>query len=197
MELLISRIKKDGIGREGGVIKVDSFINHQMDTALMNEMGKEFARRFAEERVDKILTIEASGIGIAVTTAIHLGMIPAVFAKKSQPNTMTERYYGAEIKSFTKGTTSIAKVTKSYLQAGERILIIDDFMAHGEAGLGLISIAEQAGCTVVGVGAVVEKVFQGGGNRIREKGYRVESLAMVKNVTPEGVIEFVDDASAL
>lgn len=191
MELLIERIKKDGIGREGGIIKVDSFINHQMDTELMNEMGKEFARLFQHERVDKILTIEASGIGIAVVTAIHLGMIPAVFAKKSQPNTMTERYYGAEVKSFTKGVTNIAKVTKSYLNAGGRILIIDDFMAHGEAALGLISIAEQAGCKVVGVGVVVEKVFQGGGDRIREKGYRVESLAMVKNVTDEGIIEFV------
>lgn len=192
MELLINRIKKDGIGREGGVIKVDSFINHQMDTELMNEMGKEFARLFGNKKIDKILTIEASGIGIAVVTALHLGMIPAVFAKKSQPNTMTERYYGAEIKSFTKGTTNIAKVTKSYLNEGENILIIDDFMAHGEAALGLISIAEQAGCKVVGVGAVVEKVFQGGGNRIREKGYHVESLAMVKGITDDGVIEFVE-----
>lgn len=190
MELLVNRIKKDGIGREGGIIKVDSFINHQMDTELMNEMGKEFARLFKDKKIDKILTIEASGIGIAVVTAIHLGMIPAVFAKKSQPNTMTERYYGAEVKSFTKGTTSIAKVTKSYLNAGENILIIDDFMAHGEVALGLISIAEQAGCHVVGIGAVVEKVFQGGGDRIREKGYHVESLAMVTGITEDGVILF-------
>lgn len=193
MKLLIDRIKKDGIGREGGVIKVDSFINHQMDTNLMNEMGKEFAEYFSHKKVDKVLTIEASGIGIAVTTAIHLGMVPAVFAKKSQPNTMTERYYGAEVKSFTKGTSSIAKVTKSYLNSGENILIIDDFIAHGEATLGLISIAEQAGCNVVGVGIVVEKVFQGGGKRIRDLNYDVKSLAMVKNITDDGIIEFVSE----
>ena len=192
MKLLIDRIKKDGIGREGGVIKVDSFINHQMDTALMNEIGKEFARRFSEKKVDKILTIEASGIGIAVAAAFHMGMIPAVFAKKSLPNTMTERYYGAEVRSFTKGTTSLAKVTKNYLTAGENILIIDDFMAHGEAAIGLISIAEQAGCRVVGIGAVVEKVFQGGGDRIRNMGYHLESLAMVRGISADGTILFAE-----
>ncbi len=193
MKELIDRIKQDGIGRAGGIIKVDSFINHQMDTGLIAAIGREFARAFERDAVDKILTIEASGIGIAVAAAMSMGMIPAVFAKKSQPNTMTEQYYGAEIRSFTKGTVSLAKVTKSYLNAGERILIIDDFLAHGEASLGLISIAEQAGCTVVGVGAVVEKMFQGGGNKIRAKGYKVVSLAMVREVTDEGEIVFEEE----
>lgn len=193
MKLLIDRIKKDGVGRIGGVIKVDSFINHQMDTALIDEIGKEFARLFQEDKVDKILTIEASGIGVAIFAAYHMNKIPVVFAKKSQPNTMTEQYYGAEIKSFTKGITSLAKVTKSYLSKGENILIIDDFMAHGEAAMGLIEIVEQAGGNVVGVGAVVEKVFQRGGDRIRKNGYKMASLAMVKGITDEGVIEFVNE----
>ena len=190
MKALIDRIKKDATCLPGGIIKVDSFINHQMDTALVDEIGAEFARLFQNEKIDKILTIEASGIGFGVTTGLHLGKIPVVFAKKTQPSTMTEKYYAAEVKSFTKGTTSIAIVTKKYLQEGENILIIDDFLAHGEASAGLISIAEQAGCHVVGVGAVVEKVFQNGGNKIREQGYRVESLAMVEKVNDDGSLVF-------
>lgn len=190
MKALIDRIKKDGIGRKGGIIKVDSFINHQMDTELVNEIGKEFAERFKGEKIDKILTIEASGIGIALFTAVHLGMIPVVFAKKSQPNTMVENFYSSEVKSFTKGTVSVAKVTKDYLKEGEKILIIDDFMAHGEAGIGLIDIVNQAKCTVVGMGAVIEKVFQGGGDRIRKMGYKMESLAKIKEITDEGEIIF-------
>ena len=190
MKILIERIKRDGIGKKGGIIKVDSFINHQLDTMLVNEIGKEFSKRFANEKVDKILTIEASGIGIAVMSAIHFEMVPVVFAKKSQPNTMTENFYASEIKSFTKGTISIAKVTKNYLKEGENILIIDDFMAHGEAGLGLIDIVNQAKCNVVGVGAVIEKTFQGGGDRIRKLGYKVESLAKISAVTDDGEIIF-------
>lgn len=190
MKQLIDRIKKDGIGRQGGIIKVDSFINHQMDTALVYEIGKEFAKRFEQEKIDKILTIEASGIGIAVMCSIHMGMIPVVFAKKSQPNTMTENFFASEVKSFTKGTISIAKVTKSYLNEGENVLIIDDFMAHGEAGLGLIDILHQAKCNVVGVGAVIEKTFQGGGDRIRKQGYKMESLAKISAITDEGEIIF-------
>lgn len=190
MKALIDRIKKDATCLPGGIIKVDSFINHQMDTALVDEIGAEFARLFQNEKIDKILTIEASGIGFGVTTGLHLGKIPVVFAKKTQPSTMTEKYYAAEVKSFTKGTTSIAIVTKKYLQEGENILIIDDFLAHGEASAGLISIAEQAGCHVVGVGAVVEKVFQNGGNKIREQGYRVESLAMVEKVNDDCSLVF-------
>ena len=190
MKALIDRIKKDATCLPGGIIKVDSFINHQMDTALVDEIGAEFARLFQNEKIDNILTIEASGIGFGVTTGLHLGKIPVVFAKKTQPSTMTEKYYAAEVKSFTKGTTSIAIVTKKYLQEGENILIIDDFLAHGEASAGLISIAEQAGCHVVGVGAVVEKVFQNGGNKIREQGYRVESLAMVEKVNDDCSLVF-------
>lgn len=190
MQKLIDRIKKDGIGKKGGIIKVDSFINHQMDTSLVNEIGKEFAHRFKDVRVDKILTIESSGIGIAIMCAIHMNNIPVVFAKKSQPNTMTENFYSSEVKSFTKGTVSVAKVTRSYLNPGENILIIDDFMAHGEAGIGLIDIVNQSGGNVVGVGAVIEKTFQGGGDRIRSMGYKMESLAKIKDVTDDGEIIF-------
>ena len=190
MKLLIDRIIKDGEGREGHIIKVDSFINHQMDMKLMDEIGKEFARRFEGLGLNKILTIEASGIGIAVITSVHMGYIPVVFAKKSQPNTMTERYYGAEVKSFTKGTVSLAKVTKKYLQPGEKVLIIDDFMAYGEASRGLISLVQQAGGEVVGLGAVVEKAFQGGGQKLRDEGYKVESLAVISKIHDDGTLEF-------
>ena len=190
MKLLIDRIIKDGEGREGHIIKVDSFINHQMDMKLMDEIGKEFARRFEGLGINKILTIEASGIGIAVITSVHMGYIPVVFAKKSQPNTMTERYYGAEVKSFTKGTVSLAKVTKKYLQPGEKVLIIDDFMAYGEASRGLISLVQQAGGEVVGLGAVVEKAFQGGGQKLRDEGYKVESLAVISKTHDDGTLEF-------
>ena len=190
MKLLIDRIIKDGEGREGHIIKVDSFINHQMDMKLMDEIGKEFARRFEGLGINKILTIEASGIGIAVITSVHMGYIPVVFAKKSQPNTMTERYYGAEVKSFTKGTVSLAKVTKKYLQPGEQVLIIDDFMAYGEASRGLISLVQQAGGEVVGLGAVVEKAFQGGGQKLRDEGYKVESLAVISKIHDDGTLEF-------
>ena len=190
MKLLIDRIIKDGEGREGHIIKVDSFINHQMDMKLMDEIGKEFARRFEGLGINKILTIEASGIGIAVITSVHMGYIPVVFAKKSQPNTMTERYYGAEVKSFTKGTVSLAKVTKKYLQPGEKVLIIDDFMAYGEASRGLISLVQQAGGEVVGLGAVVEKAFQGGGQKLRDEGYKIESLAVISKIHDDGTLEF-------
>ena len=190
MKLLIDRIIKDGEGREGHIIKVDSFINHQMDMKLMDEIGKEFARRFEGLGINKILTIEASGIGIAVITSVHMGYIPVVFAKKSQPNTMTERYYGAEVNSFTKGTVSLAKVTKKYLQPGEKVLIIDDFMAYGEASRGLISLVQQAGGEVVGLGAVVEKAFQGGGQKLRDEGYKVESLAVISKIHDDGTLEF-------
>ena len=192
MKLLIDRIIKDGEGREGHIIKVDSFINHQMDMKLMDEIGKEFARRFEGLGINKILTIEASGIGIAVITSVHMGYIPVVFAKKSQPNTMTERYYGAEVKSFTKGTVSLAKVTKKYLQPGEKVLIIDDFMAYGEASRGLISLVQQAGGEVVGLGAVVEKAFQGGGQKLRDEGYKVESLAVISKIHDDGTLEFTN-----
>ena len=190
MKLLIDRIIKDGEGREGHIIKVDSFINHQMDMKLMDEIGKEFARRFEGLGINKILTIEASGIGIAVITSVHMGYIPVVFAKKSQPNTMTERYYGAEVKSFTKGTVSLAKVTKKYLQPGEKVLIIDDFMAYGEASRGLISLVQQAGGEVGGLGAVVEKAFQGGGQKLRDEGYKIESLAVISKIHDDGTLEF-------
>lgn len=190
MKLLIDRIRKDGEGREGHIIKVDSFINHQMDMSLMNEIGKEFAKRFKDEKIDKILTIEASGIGIAVIAAIHMDFVPVVFAKKSTPNTMTDRYYGAEVKSFTKGTTSLAKVSRRYLSPGEKVLILDDFMAYGEASRGLVNLVKQGGAEVVGIGSVIEKAFQGGGDKLRAEGYKVESLAIVEKINEDGSMVF-------
>lgn len=190
MKLLIDRIKQDGEGRNGHIIKVDSFVNHQMDMKLMNEIGKEFAKRFKGKQIDKILTIEASGIGIAVIASVHMDYVPVVFAKKSTPNTMTDRYYGAKVVSFTKGTTSVAKVSKKYLSKGEKILIIDDFMAHGEASRGLVDLVNQAGGEVVGIGSVIEKAFQGGGDRLRALGYQVESLAIVEKINEDGSMIF-------
>ena len=190
MQELEDRIRHDGIVKAGNVLKVDAFLNHQCDVELFDHMGAEWARLFEGVEINKILTIEASGIGIAVITSVHMGYIPVVFAKKSQPNTMTERYYGAEVKSFTKGTVSLAKVTKKYLQPGEKVLIIDDFMAYGEASRGLISLVQQAGGEVVGLGAVVEKAFQGGGQKLRDEGYKVESLAVISKIHDDGTLEF-------
>jgi len=189
MELLQERIIRDGLAIGTEIVKVDSFLNHQLDVAFLYELGAEFYRRFAASQPDKILTMEASGIPVAVLTAQHFSNIPVVFAKKATPSTMTEGFYTAEVTSFTKGDISQARVSQRFLKAGENILIIDDFLAHGEAALGLISLIEQAGAHVLGVGAVIEKEFQNGGARVRERGYRVESLAIIKEIT-EGKIIF-------
>ena len=192
MELLEQRILHDGthIGTE--IVKVDSFLNHQLDIRLFNELGKEIRRRFADVEVNKILTIESSGIGVAAIASIYFDYVPVVFAKKTSPNTMTEEFYGAPVKSFTKGTVSIARVAKQYLSAADKVLIIDDFMAHGEAAAALANLVEQAGGTVCGISAVVEKEFQGGSKKLRKKGYRVDSLAVITKIE-DGKIFFRRD----
>lgn len=191
MELLKRRIINDGteIGTE--IVKVDSFLNHQLDIGLFMALGKEIYRRFGNMGINKILTIEASGIGIAAISAIYFDLVPVVFAKKAQPNTMSEGFYGAPVKSFTKGTVSIAKVSKQYLSKDDKVLIIDDFLAHGEAAAGLADLVEQAGGTVCGIAAIVEKEFQGGSKKLRELGYYVDSLAVITKIE-DGKIYFKD-----
>lgn len=189
MKALKEKIIADGVAIGTEIVKVDSFLNHQIDVALMDEIGKEFAKRFQESKVTKILTVEASGIAIAVMVAKHFGNIPVLFAKKASPNTLTEEYYGAEVKSFTKGTTSVIRVSKKYLDKEDKVLIIDDFLAHGEASIGMAELVEQSGAELVGIGAVIEKRFQGGGARLQEKGYRVESLAIIESIR-DGKIKF-------
>ncbi|MCB6994071.1 xanthine phosphoribosyltransferase [bacterium 210820-DFI.6.37] len=189
MKALKEKILTEGQAIGTGIVKVDGFLNHQIDVSFMDELGKEFGRRFQDERIDKILTVEASGIAIACMTAPYFGYPPVVFAKKTAPNTMTEEFYGAEARSFTKGTVSIIRVSKKYLKESDRVLILDDFLAHGEASMALTQLVKQAGGTVVGIGAVIEKGFQGGGQKLREAGYRLESLAIIERIE-NGIIQF-------
>ena len=178
MKLLEERIRKDGIVKEGNVLKVDSFLNHQMDTDLFNEMGKEFKRLFADKPINKILTIEASGIGIACIVAQHFH-VPVVFAKKSQSINIDGDVYSTKIESFTHKKVYDVIVSKKYIGKDDHILLNDDFLANGCALEGLINLVQSAGATVEGIGIAVEKGFQEGGKRIREKGVQLESLAIV------------------
>ncbi|PKM84533.1 MAG: xanthine phosphoribosyltransferase [Firmicutes bacterium HGW-Firmicutes-11] len=189
MQELKDRILKDGQAIGDDIIKVDSFLNHQIDVTLLSAIGKEFRDRFADTDANKILTIEASGIAIACAAAWHMGGIPVVFAKKAAPNTMTDGYYFTEITSFTKRSVSRVIVSKKYLGPEDRVLIIDDFLAHGEAASGLAGLAKQSGAKICGFGAVIEKEFQGGGDKLRGLGYRVESLAVVSSIE-DGKIKF-------
>jgi xanthine phosphoribosyltransferase len=182
MQTLKERILRDGLALGTEIVKVDSFLNHQIDVAFLERLGEDMGRRFAEERVDKILTVEASGIAVACMCARRLAYPPVVFAKKTTPGTMTGDFYGAEVMSFTKKTVSTIRISKDYLSAGEHVLIIDDFLAHGEAAVGLTRLVEQANAHVVGVGVVIEKKFQGGARRLRERGFRVESLAVIEKI---------------
>ena len=184
MNFMEERIVKDGIVKAGNVLKVDSFLNHQMDIGLMEEIGREFKRRFADKQITKVLTIEASGIGIAAFVAREFG-VPMVFAKKSKSINIEGDMYVAEVESFTHGNKNQVIVSKKFLNAGERVLIIDDFLANGCALQGLISICDQAGATVEGIGITVEKGFQIGGQVIRNLGYRLESLAIVDAMNDE------------
>ncbi len=188
MQILKDRIIKDGqvIGTE--IIKVDSFLNHQIDVELISEIGKEFAARFGDLPINKILTIESSGIAVACATAMNMGNLPVVFAKKAAPSTMIDGCYSTEVTSFTKRTVSSVMVSKKYLSKEDNLLIIDDFMAHGEAALGLAKLATQAGATVSGVGIAVEKEFQGGSEKLRQEGYRVESLAVITSIQDDHII---------
>lgn len=181
MELLKHRILEEGIVLPGNVLKVDSFLNHQIDPDLFLRMGQEFAARFADARVDKVLTIEASGIAVGLTTAHQIG-VPLVFARKKKSVLMTEETYSTEVFSYTKKETNNISVLKKFLRAGERILIIDDFLANGDSAIGLTRIVEEAGCTVAGVGIVIEKSFQPGAEKITGAGYRLESLARIRSL---------------
>ena len=178
MKLLEERIRKDGIVKEGNVLKVDSFLNHQMDTDLFNEMGKEFKRLFADKPINKILTFEAFGIGIDCIVAQHFH-VPVVFAKKSQSINIDGDVYSTKIESFTHKKVYDVIVSKKYIGKDDHILLIDDFLANGCALEGLINLVQSAGATVEGIGIAVEKGFQEGGKRIREKGVQLESLAIV------------------
>ncbi len=181
MKLLEERIRKDGTVKAGNVLKVDSFLNHQMDIDLFNEMGKEWARLFADRKITKILTVEASGIGIACVAAQHFH-VPVVFAKKSQSVNIDGEVYSTKIESFTHKRVYDVIVSKKFLHPEDHILIIDDFLANGCALEGLIDIVNKAGASVEGIGIAVEKGFQKGGDLIRSKGIRVESLAIVESM---------------
>ena len=190
MKLLEERIQKDGIVKPGNVLKVDSFINHQMDIELISEMGKEWKRLFADKPINKILTIEASGIGIACIAAMHFH-VPVVYAKKTQSINLEGEMYTAEVESFTHKNKNQVIVSKKFLSEEDHVLIIDDFLANGCALQGLIQIVQAAGATVEGIGIAVEKGFQPGGRMIRNLGYQLESLAIVDGMNDEtGEIAF-------
>lgn len=188
MKLLKERILRDGKCLEGGILKVDSFINHQMDPMLMKAMADEFIKRFADCKIDKILTIEASGIAPAVMVGYLLNL-PIVFAKKKSPSTMGS-CFKSKVFSFTKSCDYDICISRDYLNKGERILFIDDFLANGNAAKGIIEMVEQAEAEIVGMGFLIEKSFQDGGDILRQRGIRVESLARIKSLS-EGNIEFV------
>lgn len=182
LKLLEDRIVKDGIVKPGNVLKVDSFLNHQMDISLFNDMGKEFKRLFNDTPINKILTIEASGIGIACVAAQYFDNVPVIFAKKSQTVNIDGEVYSTKIESFTHKRVYDVILSKKYLSSKDHVLIIDDFLANGCALNGLLDIAQKAGATVEGVGIAVEKGFQRGGELIRQKGIRVESLAIIESM---------------
>lgn len=188
MKLLKQRILTEGrvIGED--ILKVDSFLNHQIDINLYNEMGKEFKERFKNKKIDRILTIESSGIGIACIAAQYFN-VPVVFAKKFESKNLDNETFQSEVYSFTKGKSYIIRVSKRYIQPGDNVLIIDDFLANGKAVLGLKDIIDKAGANLAGVGIVIEKGFQNGGKLLRDMGIDVNSLAVVKSMG-NGEIEF-------
>lgn len=190
MNCLEEKILKDGLIKEGNVLKVDSFLNHQMDIELFNEMAKEWKKRFEGKNINKILTIEASGIGIACIAAQHFG-VPVVFAKKSKSINLDGEMYHAEVESFTHKNTNTVIVSKKFLNENDHVLIIDDFLAKGCALQGLIQIVQAAGASVEGIGIAIEKGFQAGGRVIRNLGYQLESLAIIDEMNPTtGEIKF-------
>ena len=186
LNLLQKKILKDGVIKPGNVLKVDSFLNHQIDVPFISELGKEFKELFSDRPVDKILTIEASGIGIACLTAIYFG-VPVVFAKKSAGSNMDKDVYATEVKSFTHNKVNHVVASKKYLNKGEHVLIMDDFLANGCAVEGLIDLVNQAGGIVEGVGICIEKGFQGGGDALRARGIDLYSLAIIEEATPDGI----------
>ena len=189
MNFLEERIVKDGIVKEGNVLKVDSFLNHQMDIALFDEMGAEFKKRFEGKNINKILTVEASGIGIACVVAMHFN-VPVVFAKKSKSINIDGDMYIAEVESFTHKCKNQVIVSKKFLNEDDHVLIIDDFLAKGSALTALLMLIEKAGAKTAGAGIVIEKAYQGGGNLVRDMGIRVESLAKIKSISKKDGIVF-------
>jgi xanthine phosphoribosyltransferase len=181
MELLKERIRRDGRVKDGHIIKVDGFLNHQIDISLLDEIGKEFKRRFNGEKITKIITIEASGIAIACIAAKYFE-VPLVFAKKSESKNIDGDVYRTTVTSYTRGRDYTVILEKRYLTSDDRILIIDDILATGKAHQGLLDISQQAGAAVAGIGIVIEKGFQGGGDKLRKAGYNVQSLAIIDSL---------------
>lgn len=192
MKLLQDRILKDGQVRAGNILKVDNFLNHQIDAGLLNEIGKEFLRLYEDKGVNKILTIEASGIAIAIMAAYHFH-VPLVFAKKAKSKNIDGDVYTSQVESFTYKRTFDITVAQKFIGKGDRVLIIDDFMASGKAMNGLLDICKKAGAEVVGIGICIEKGFQGGGDALRAQGYEVESLAIIDSMDENGNIVFRPD----
>ena len=193
MQLLKDRIRKDGKVGAGNVLKVDSFLNHQMDIQLFDQFGQEFKKRFADKEINKILTIEASGIGIACVVAQSFN-VPVLFAKKTKTKNIAGEVYTSRVESFTHGRIYDIIVAKEFLGKGDKVLLIDDFLANGAALEGLIDLVKDSGAELVGAGIIIEKGFQGGGDRLREAGIRVESLAIVDSMDDEkGTIVFRGD----
>ena len=191
MDLLKQRILKDGNVAPGGVLKVDSFLNHQIDVDLYNEIGKEFKRLFSDVPVTRILTVEASGIGIACIAAQYFG-VPVVFAKKAKSKNIDGGVFTSKVESFTYGKSCDIMVSTKFIKPDDKVLIIDDFLANGKASLGLIDIVKTAGAEVTGVGIVIEKGFQAGGKALRSMGINLKSLAVIKSMDDDGNIEFED-----
>ncbi|MBE6896179.1 MAG: xanthine phosphoribosyltransferase [Ruminococcaceae bacterium] len=187
MKLLEDRILRDGKIGAGNVLKVDSFVNHQIDVPFMNEIGKEFYKLFKDEKVTKILTIEASGIGIACLAAIHFG-VPVVFAKKTPTNNISGDVYTAEVYSYTHERSYMIRLSKEFLSKEDNVLIIDDFLAKGSALTALLSLVKDAGASVAGAGIVIEKAYQDGGKIVRDMGIRVESLAKISSMDENGIV---------
>ena len=191
MELLEQRIREEGVVKPGGVLKVDAFLNHQMDVTLFSAMGAEWKRLFAGAPINKILTIESSGIGIACIAAQHFNNCPVIFAKKTLSKNLDGEMFVTQVKSYTKGVTYDVMVSEKYLGKGDKVLIIDDFLANGCALMGLIDIVKQSGAELAGAGIVIEKGFQVGGKTIRDMGVKLESLAIVDSMD-NGTITFRD-----
>ncbi|MGG2015837.1 xanthine phosphoribosyltransferase [Bacillus sp. S10(2024)] len=194
MKLLQEKIMSEGKVLSDDVLKVDAFLNHQIDPVLMQEIGKEFAKRFKDDKITKIVTIESSGIAPAVMAALQFG-VTVVFARKRKSLTLQDNMYTAKVYSYTKQETNEISISKQYIHEDDCVLIIDDFLANGQAALGLMNLVEQAGATVAGIGIVIEKAFQDGGSKLRESGVRVESLAEIASLD-NGTVRFVERAVA-
>ncbi|AIE78874.1 xanthine phosphoribosyltransferase [Bacillus anthracis] len=194
MKVLQEKILNEGKVLSGDVLKVDAFLNHQIDPVLMQEIGKEFAKRFKEENITKIVTIESSGIAPAVMAALELG-VKVIFARKRKSLTLQDNMYVASVYSFTKQETNEISLSRNHIDESDRVLIIDDFLANGQAALGLMSLVEQAGASIAGLGIVIEKAFQDGGKKLREQGVRVESLAEIASLD-NGTVTFVQQETA-